>query len=270
MIKNTLTIAGVDPSGGAGVLADVKTMAALGTYACAVIAALTAQNTQCLTGIEPVSPHFLGLQIDTLFQDVRIDAVKIGMLGQAPIVYKVAEKMEQYAPDFVVLDPVMVAKSHDRLLEKKAISALLESMLPQAHMITPNLPEAGDILQQTPPENLKEMHRYAERLHRLMNSSGERWVLLKGGHLPSQELVDVLFNGDTMLDITHPRIDTKNTHGTGCSLSSAICALQAKLGDVSKATQLAIDYIHQALAHADKLSVGQGHGPIYHAYRTWQ
>lgn len=268
-IKNTLSIAGVDPSGGAGILADVKAMSALGTYATAVIAALTAQNTQSVTGILPISPDFIGLQMDTLFSDVRIDGVKIGMLGHEPVITMVADKLEKYQPPFIVLDPVMVAKSGDLLLEEKAVSALINALISQAHMITPNLPEAGVILQRIAPESVKEMYRFAEALHRLMNDRQEHWVLLKGGHLPGNETVDLLFNGDKMIELNHPRIHTKNTHGTGCSLSSAICALQARLQNIPQATEQAIDFVHNAIIHADELSVGKGHGPIHHFQRLW-
>ncbi|WP_159991220.1 bifunctional hydroxymethylpyrimidine kinase/phosphomethylpyrimidine kinase [Pelistega ratti] len=269
MIKNTLTIAGVDPSGGAGTLADVKTMSALGTFACAVIAALTAQNTQNVTGIQPIPPDFIRLQIDTLFHDVRIDGVKIGMLGQTPVIHTVADSLEKYQPPFVVLDPVMVAKSGDLLLEEKAVASLIEVLIPQAHMITPNLPEAGVILKSSTPESIKEMYHFAEKLHKRMASSDERWVLLKGGHLPSQDTVDLLFNGDKMIEIQHSKIQTKNTHGTGCSLSSAICALQARLQNIPLATQQAVDFIYQSIQHADELSVGHGHGPIHHFHALW-
>lgn len=270
MIKNTLTIAGVDPSGGAGILADVKAMSALGTFATAVIAALTAQNTKSVTGILPIAPDFIGLQMDTLFQDVRIDGVKIGMLGHKPVIKVVADKLEKYQPPFIVLDPVMVAKSGDLLLEENAVAALIEALITQAHMITPNLPEAGVILKRSAPESLKEMYKFAEQLHTLMNSSRESWVLLKGGHLPSNDTVDLLFNGDKMIEIANQKIATKNTHGTGCSLSSAICALQARLQNVPEATRQAVAFIHQSIVHADQLSVGQGHGPIHHFHKVWQ
>src|SRR5690606_8219125 len=154
MIPNTLSIAGVDPSGGAGILADVKTMMALGAYGCALVAALTAQNTQAVTDILPVAPEFVGRQIDTLFADVRIDAVKIGMLGQAPVTRVVAERLAHWKPAHVVLDPVMVAKSGDHLLERSAVHELRESLLPQATMLTPNLPEAAVLLGMTPVDNL--------------------------------------------------------------------------------------------------------------------
>lgn len=270
MIKNTLTIAGVDPSGGAGILADVKAMSALGTFATAVIAALTAQNTQSVTGILPISPEFIGLQMDTLFNDVRIDGVKIGMLGHVPVIRVVAEKLEKYQPPFIVLDPVMVAKSGDMLLEEKAVSTLIEALITQAHMITPNLPEAAVILQRSTPENIKEMYKFAEDLHRLLPDTSERWVLLKGGHLPGIQTMDLLFNGDKMIEIPNQKIQTKNTHGTGCSLSSAICALQARLQNIPEATRQAINFVHNAILHADELSVGQGHGPIHHFQTVWK
>ncbi|NOL49162.1 bifunctional hydroxymethylpyrimidine kinase/phosphomethylpyrimidine kinase [Pelistega europaea] len=269
MIKNTLTIAGVDPSGGAGVLADVKTMSALGTFSTAVIAALTAQNTCSVTGILPIAPDFIGLQIDTLFEDVRIDGVKIGMLGCDSVIKVVADKLEKYSPPFIVLDPVMVAKSGDLLLEEKAVSALIEALVTQAHMITPNLPEAGVMLQRSTPETPKEMYKFAEDLHKLMSDKSERWVLLKGGHLSGSDTIDLLFNGDKMIEIPNQKIQTKNTHGTGCSLSSAICALQARLQNVPEATHQAIAFVHNAIRHADELSVGKGHGPIHHFQQLW-
>lgn len=270
MIKNTLTIAGVDPSGGAGILADVKAMSALGTFATAVIAALTAQNTQSVTGILPITPDFIGLQMETLFSDVRIDGVKIGMLGHEPVIAVVADKLEKHQPPFIVLDPVMVAKSGDMLLEKQAVSALIEALVTQAHMITPNLPEAGVILQRSAPETIKEMYKFAEDLHKLMSDKSERWVLLKGGHLTGKDTIDLLFNGDKMLEIPNPKIQTKNTHGTGCSLSSAICALQARLQNVPEATRQAIAFVHNAIRHADELTVGHGHGPIHHFQTLWK
>lgn len=269
MIKNTLTIAGVDPSGGAGVLADVKVMSALGTYACAVIAALTAQNTQSVTGVKPIDRDFINLQIDTLFKDVRIDSVKIGMLGDSNTIRTVADGLEKHNPPFIVLDPVMVAKSGDKLLEDSAISSLAHDLLPFAHMITPNLPEAAELLNQGGIANLKEAYKATEKLHKLMNQSRESWVLLKGGHSSEAESVDLLFNGDRMIEHVNPKFDTKNTHGTGCSLSSAICALQARYSDVPRATRDAIKYVHEAIENSNLLSVGHGHGPIHHFYNIW-
>ncbi|CAM4338677.1 Bifunctional hydroxymethylpyrimidine kinase/phosphomethylpyrimidine kinase [Bordetella tumbae] len=268
-IPNALSIAGVDPSGGAGVLADVKAMSALGAYGCAVIAALTAQNTQGVTGIAPVPPEFVGLQIDTLFTDVRIDAVKIGMLGQRPVTLVVAEKLAKWLPAHIILDPVMVAKSGDHLLERDAVGALREALLPQATMLTPNLPEAGVLLDERPVETVKEMRRVAERLRNIMAYSGQRWVLLKGGHLPGNDTIDLLHDGDRMIELPGHRIETRNTHGTGCTLSAALAALLPQIDDVPEAARRAKAYLAEALRHADRLQVGSGHGPTHHFHAWW-
>ncbi|MCD0504294.1 bifunctional hydroxymethylpyrimidine kinase/phosphomethylpyrimidine kinase [Bordetella petrii] len=268
-IPNALSIAGVDPSGGAGVLADVKAMSALGAYGCAVIAALTAQNTQGVTGIAPVPPAFVGQQIDTLFADVRIDAVKIGMLGQQPVTVVVAEKLAKWRPAHVVLDPVMVAKSGDLLLERNAVGALREALLPQASMLTPNLPEAGVLLDERPVETLKEMRRVAERLRNIMAHDGQRWVMLKGGHLPGNDTIDLLHDGDRMIELPGQRVETRNTHGTGCTLSAALAALLPQLDDVPEAARRAKAYLSEALRHADRLQVGSGHGPTHHFHAWW-
>jgi hydroxymethylpyrimidine/phosphomethylpyrimidine kinase len=267
-IPNVLTIAGVDPSGGAGVLADVKAISALGAYACAVVAALTAQNTRAVTGVLPVAPEFIARQIDTLFDDVRVDAVKIGMLGQASVIATVADRLAHWKTGRVVLDPVMVSKSGDALLENAAVGALREALIPLALVITPNLPEAGVLLESRGPESLKEMTRAAEKLHRLMGS-GERWVWLKGGHLPGGDATDLLFNGDRMTELGQVRVETKNTHGTGCTLSAALAALLPQSPDVLTAASSAKAYLTEALRHADELSVGQGHGPVHHFHALW-
>ncbi|MCC2597598.1 bifunctional hydroxymethylpyrimidine kinase/phosphomethylpyrimidine kinase [Pusillimonas sp. MFBS29] len=269
MIPNTLTIAGVDPSGGAGVLADIKTMSALGAYGTAVIAALTAQNTQAVTGISAVPAEFVAQQIDTLFADVRIDAVKIGMLGQQSVTRIVAERLDHWKPAHLVLDPVMVAKSGDHLLERAAVNELRESLLPLASMITPNLPEAGVLLSASPVETLKEMRRTAEKLRRLMNDTGERWVFLKGGHLPGNDTIDVLHDGDRLIELPGQRINTRNTHGTGCTLSAALAALLPQVGDVPEAARLAKAYLVTAIARSGELQVGTGHGPVQHFHAWW-
>jgi hydroxymethylpyrimidine/phosphomethylpyrimidine kinase len=269
-IPNTLTVAGVDPSGGAGILADVKAMSANGAYACAVVAALTAQNTVGVTGIYPVPPAFVREQLDTLFADVRIDAVKIGMLGQAAVIATVADALARRLPPHVVLDPVMIAKSGDALLERSAVSALRESLLPLATVITPNLPEAGVLLETRAPENVREMQRAAERLRGAMAHAGERWVFLKGGHLPGGDAIDLLHDGDRMLELAAHRVDTKNTHGTGCTLSAALAALLPQAGDVPAAARRAKDYLTAALAAADRLDVGKGHGPVHHFHALWR
>ena len=268
-IPNVLTIAGVDPSGGAGILADVKAMSANGAYACAVIAALTAQNTRGVDGIFAVPHAFVAQQIDTLFADVRIDAAKIGMVGQAPVIAAVADRLAHWRPRHVVLDPVMVAKSGDALLEKAAVGALREALLPQATMITPNLPEAGVLLEAPAPEDVKGMYRAAERLRNAMAHDGERWVFLKGGHLPYGDAVDVLHDGDRMIELASPRVATKNTHGTGCTLSAALAALLPQSPDVPTAARRAKDYLGKAIAAADRLDVGKGHGPVHHFHAWW-
>ncbi|MEO8487463.1 MAG: bifunctional hydroxymethylpyrimidine kinase/phosphomethylpyrimidine kinase [Betaproteobacteria bacterium] len=268
-IPNVLTIAGVDPSGGAGVLADVKTISALNGYACAVIAALTAQNTRAVTGVFAIPPAFVREQIDTLFADVRIDAVKIGMLGQAPVIRAVAEGLMRWKPPHVVLDPVMVAKSGDALLESSAVGALVEMLLPCATVLTPNLPEAGVLLGQRGPETLKEMSRAAGRLRERMTHAGSRWVVLKGGHLPGGDAIDLVTDGDRMIELASKRIDTRNTHGTGCTLSAAIAALLPVEPDVPAAVRRAKDYLVAALEAADRLDVGKGHGPVHHFHALW-
>lgn len=269
MIPNSLTIAGVDPSGGAGILADIKAMSALGAYGTAVIAALTAQNTQGVTGIQAVPAEFVAAQIDTLFADVRIDAVKIGMLGQQSVTRAVAERMTHWKPAHLVLDPVMIAKSGDALLERSAIHELRESLVPQSTMITPNLPEAGVLLDARPAETVKEMRHMAERLRRLLADDGHRWVFLKGGHLPGNETIDVLHDGDKMIELPGTRIATRNTHGTGCTLSAALAALLPQCATVPEAAQRAKAYLVAAIARAGELEVGSGHGPVHHFHALW-
>lgn len=269
-IPNTLTIAGVDPSGGAGVLADIKAMSALGAYATGVITALTAQSTQGVTGIYPVDPSFIKQQIDTLFNDVRIDAVKIGMLGQQPVIRTVVDALAQWKPKYLVLDPVMVAKSGDHLLEKAATSEMREAMFPLSTMITPNLPEAGVLLEMRPAETVKEMYGVAEKLRRLMADKEDRWVFLKGGHLPGPECTDLLYNGDKMIEMPAQRINTKNTHGTGCTLSAALAALLPQTTDAVQAAKAAKEYLYKAIARSGDLTVGSGHGPVNHFHAWWQ
>lgn len=268
-IPNVVTIAGVDPSGGAGTLADVKAISANGAYACAVIAALTAQNTLGVAGISQVSPAFVRQQIDTLFADVRIDAVKIGMLGATNVIVAVAERLAHWKIAHVVLDPVMVAKSGDTLLERDAVGTLREALLPLATIVTPNLPEAGVLLEAGAPDDVAGMRRCAERLRNAMTHDGERWVLLKGGHLPGGDAIDVLHDGDRMIDLPAARIESNNTHGTGCTLSAALAALVPQASDVPDAAKRAKDYVTKAIALADRLDVGKGHGPVHHFHAYW-
>lgn len=273
MIPNALSVAGIDPSGGAGLLADLKAFSALGAYGCGVVAALTAQNTRAVTGIHGVPPEFVRQQLDTLFADVRIDSCKIGMLGTAPIARSVAEGLAGPVgagrPAHVVVDPVMVAKSGDALLSKEATSMLVDAILPLASVITPNLPEAGVLLRERAPETLREMQRAAERLRRLLPDAGHRWVLLKGGHL-SGDPIDLLHDGDAMIELAAPRIATRNTHGTGCTLSAAIAALLPRSGSVREAVTEAKRWLTEAIRQADRLEVGQGHGPVHHFHALWR
>jgi hydroxymethylpyrimidine/phosphomethylpyrimidine kinase len=270
---NALSIAGIDPSGGAGIFADIKTFSALGAYGCGVVAALTAQNTKAVTGIHGVPPDFVRLQLDTLFADVRIDTAKIGMLGTAPIARAVAEGLARPLagglPKYLVVDPVMVAKSGDALLTKEATAMLVEAILPLATMITPNLPEAGVLLRERAPDTVREMQRAAERLRRMLPGSTHRWVLLKGGHLPG-DAVDLLHDGDRMIELVSPRLETVNTHGTGCTLSAAIAALLPQRADVPEAVRDAKRWLTEAIRRSGELSVGQGHGPVHHFHNIWQ
>lgn len=271
-IPNALSVAGIDPSGGAGIYADLKAFSALGAYGCGVVAALTAQNTQAVTGVHAVPPAFVRLQLDTLFADVRIDTCKIGMLGTAPIARAVAEGLARPvaagAPAHVVVDPVMVAKSGDVLLSNDATAMLIEAILPLATVLTPNLPEAGVLLRERAPDTLKEMYRAAERLRRLLPDSKHAWVMLKGGHLDG-DAVDLLYDGDRMIELPAPRIDTKNTHGTGCSLSAAIAALLPRSGSVPEAVTDAKRWLTEAIRRSGELSVGHGHGPVHHFHTVW-
>lgn len=246
-------------------LADLKTFSALGAYGCGVVAALTAQNTRSVTGIHEVPPAFLRLQLDTLFDDVRIDAVKIGMLASAELVRVVAEALRRHRPPFVVLDPVMVAKSGDRLLRADAVAALRSELLPLATIVTPNLPEAGDLLERTVTEAIGDMRSAAAALQAL----GAKAVLVKGGHGTGRTVIDVLRDGPDTVELTAPRIATRNTHGTGCTLSSAIAALLPQRATVADAVRDAREYLLGAIRASDELEVGSGHGPLHHFHEAW-
>ena len=267
-IANVLTIAGLDPSGGAGILADVKAMSACDTYGMAVVAALTAQNTCGVSGWQPVAPDFVRAQIDAIFEDIRVDAVKIGMLGTPEVIDAVAEALERHRPPFVVLDPVMVAKGGDRLLAKEAESALCERLLPLTTVITPNLPEAAVLAGEAEIRERGEMPALARKL--LERLAPDAWVYLKGGHLTESESPDLLLSRETSLTFEAPRIATKNTHGTGCTLSAAIAAQLGRGESVPEAVRKAKAYVYEAIAHADELGVGHGHGPTNHFATLWR
>ncbi len=264
-IPNILTIAGSDSGGGAGIQADLKTFAALGTYGCSVIAALTAQNTRTVTAIHEVPPGFVTAQLDAVFEDIEIAAVKIGMLSSSEIILAVAAGLERHRARNIVLDPVMVAKSSARLLRPDAVEALKQRLLPLAQLITPNLPEAGDLLGIEAPRDEAGMIAAAAALRDL----GPRAVLVKGGHIENGDSVDILDDGGEPLTLAGPRIATTNTHGTGCTLASAIAAFLGHGQDLRHAVRAAKAYLTDALAAADRLRVGHGHGPVHHFHALW-
>ncbi|MEO3876217.1 bifunctional hydroxymethylpyrimidine kinase/phosphomethylpyrimidine kinase [Nonomuraea sp. B12E4] len=264
-VPKILSIAGTDPSGGAGIHGDLKTFSALGGYGMAVTTALVAQTTTGVRGVHEVPAEFVSAQLDTLLADVPADAVKIGMLGRAPVIHAVAAALDRFSPPYVVLDPVMVAKSGDRLLPADAVSALREVLLPRADLITPNLPEAADLLGEPQARTVAEMHEQVRRLHAL----GARRVLLKGGHLDGEVCVDVFSAGGEPVDLAGPRVATRHTHGTGCTLSSAVAALRVRHRDWLAAVRAARDYLTGALRAADSLRVGGGHGPVHHFHAVW-
>ncbi len=261
MIPNILSIAGSDPSGGAGIQADLKTVAANGGYGMAAITALTAQNTHGVHGVALSEPAMVGAQIAAIRADIRIDAVKIGMLGSAPIVETVAESLAGLAAP-IILDPVMVAKGGDRLLAPEAVTALRDRLMPMASVITPNLPEAADLLERDAAPSRDAMAAQAQALLAL----GPAAVLLKGGHLADGHSPDLLFTKDGSRWIEAPRHATRNTHGTGCTLSSALATQLGHGRALVDAAERAKAYITGAIAHADALSVGSGRGPVHHLH----
>ncbi|WP_281648478.1 bifunctional hydroxymethylpyrimidine kinase/phosphomethylpyrimidine kinase [Parendozoicomonas sp. Alg238-R29] len=261
-----LTIAGSDSGGGAGIQADLKAFSALGAYGCSVITALTAQNTLGVQGIFDVTPEFIRAQMDSVFSDIPVNAVKIGMLSQEPMIRAVAEGLKANNVELLVVDPVMVATSGDKLLQDDAINTLKECLIPMATVITPNLPEAAVLLNTSIPETIEEMEDMVEPLLVL----GSRSVLIKGGHLGGSESVDLFHDGKTLHRLSSPRFPTENTHGTGCTLSSAITAQLARGVELTDAVKQAKDYIAQAIAKADNLSIGSGHGPVHHFHAHWE
>ena len=264
MTPNVLTIAGTDPSGGAGIQADLKTFSALGAFGTSVVTALVAQNTQGVDAVHDVPAEFVTRQLETLVADVRIDAVKIGMLGTAGVVRCVADALRRHRPQHVGLDTVMVAKSGDRLLAADAVAALRDDLLPQVDLITPNLPEAADLLEEGAAHDEQGMADQLERLGKLGPAA-----LLKGGHLGGEESTDLLYaDGDTTR-LAAPRVQTTSTHGTGCTLSAAVAALRPRRSDWTSTVTEAKEYLTRALEAADRLDVGHGHGPPHHFHAWW-
>ena len=259
-IPIALTIAGSDSSGGAGIQADLKTFAAFGVYGASVVTALTAQNTRGVTGIHLVPADFVTAQIDAVFSDLAVNAVKIGRVAQVATIDAIVAGLTQWSPKHVVLDPVMVATSGDRLLATDAVEALRTKLIPRASLITPNLPEAAALLDEPVALSEAAIESQGKRLLAL----GCPAVLIKGGHGQGTESIDYLIGGDGIIALAAPRIATRNTHGTGCSLSSAIAAGLAKGEDMETAVRNAKVWVSAAIAAADRLDVGHGNGPIHH------
>jgi len=260
MTAIAVTIAGSDSGGGAGIQADLKTFSALGVYGASVITALTAQNTKGVTDIHDAPPDFIAAQIDAVFSDLKVNAVKIGMLSQAPAIAAVAAGLDRHKAMNVVLDPVMVATSGDRLLVPDAIAALRETLIPLADIITPNLPEAAALLD----EAIATTEAGIESQGRRLLALGCTAVLIKGGHGDGADSTDYLVMPAGVIALPARRVATPNTHGTGCTLSSAIAAELAKGSDMEAAVRTAKAYVTAAIAAADRFSVGHGHGPVHH------
>ena len=265
MIRNVLSIAGSDPSGGAGIQADLKTFSAQGVYGMAVITALTAQNTRGVTGIHMPPPAFVADQIAAIFADIRVDAVKIGMIANAGIAEAVADALAGQAVAWIVLDPVMVAKGGARLLQPEAVAVLKQRLCPLSQLITPNIEEAAALLDEPPIGSRQQMPGLAQRLMGL----GAGAVYLKGGHLDGDESPDLLVSEETTSWMEGPRFATANTHGTGCTLSAALAARLALGETLPTAARHAKTYVAEAIAAAGALSVGHGHGPTHHFHALW-
>lgn len=261
-IPVALTIAGSDSSGGAGIQADLKTFAACGVYGASAITALTAQNTMGVTSIHEVPADFIIAQIDAVFSDLDVKAVKIGMVSRREVIEAIVAGLDRWSPQHVVVDPVMVATSGDRLLSPDAIDALRTRLIPRASLLTPNLPEAAALLNEAVAVNEADIESQGRRLLAM----GCPAVLIKGGHGQGPESIDYLIDRDSVIRLAAPRLATSNTHGTGCSLSSAVAAGLAKGEGLEAAVRHAKAYISAAIAAADRLGVGHGHGPVHHFY----
>jgi hydroxymethylpyrimidine/phosphomethylpyrimidine kinase len=265
MTPIAVTIAGSDSGGGAGIQADLKTFSALGVYGASVLTSLTAQNTKGVAAIHDAPADFIAAQIDAVFSDLAVGAVKIGMVSQRPAIEAIAAGLERWRQSKIVIDPVMIAASGDRLLAADAVDVLKRVLIPCALVVTPNLPEAAALLDAPLARNEEEMREQAERLLAL----GPQAVLIKGGHGGGAESVDLLIGPTAVTRLAADRIATRNTHGTGCTLSSATAAGLAKGLDLTAAVRGAKAYVTAALAAADRLEIGSGHGPVHHFHVWW-
>lgn len=266
MISVALTIAGSDSSGGAGIQADLKTFSALGVYGASVITALTAQNTLGVTAIHDVPPDFIAAEMDAVYSDLAVAATKIGMLSQSGAIEAVAAGLDRHKARNVVLDPVMVAESGAKLLAEEATATLKRLLFPRALIVTPNLHEAAALLDAPAATSEGEMREQAERIRGL----GAKAVLIKGGHSNHPEAIDLLVDDNGVHRLVAKRYETMNTHGTGCTLSSAIAAFLARGLPLDAAVTLSKNYITAAIGAADQLSVGHGHGPVHHFHAMWK
>ena len=264
-MKTALTIAGSDSSGGAGIQADIKTMLTNGVYAMSAVTALTAQNTAGVTGIMEVTPEFLGKELDAVFTDIYPDAVKIGMVSSAELIHVIADRLKKYHADNIVIDPVMVATSGDRLISEAAAQAIRRHIFPLATLVTPNVPEA-EYITGMPIRSEADFPAAAAALRDM----GAGAVLLKAGHLDGAELTEYLFDGNGCHTFRYPRTDTPNTHGTGCTLSSAVAAFLAQDYPLEEAVLCAENYVHEAIVRGREYRLGNGHGPVHHFYRFWE
>ncbi len=261
-----LTIAGSDSSGGAGIQADLKTFSALGAYGASVITAVTAQNTTGVSGIHVIPPAFILAQIEAVFSDLAIGGVKVGMVGNEAAILAVAEGLRRWGSAPVIFDPVMVAESGSALLEEGAEAALRSHLMPIADLITPNLPEAARLLGASEAVDETMMMRQGE----LLLALGPKAVLIKGGHGQGAEAVDIFLDGNNTVRLAADRVATKNTHGTGCTLSAAIAAGLASGLSLLDSVRRAKFYLTNALLHADDLQIGRGHGPVHHFFDSWK
>ncbi len=257
-----MTIAGSDSGGGAGIQADLKTFSALGVFGTSTLTAITAQNTVGVTAVHEVPTDIISAQIDAVITDIGADAVKTGMLSSAAIVATVSDAVRRHGITNLVVDPVMVAKSGDRLLREEAISSICNDLIPLAKVVTPNIPEAEDLTGLS-IESDADVRQAAEAIIRM----GARSVVIKGGHRDGPP-TDVLYDGATFLEFTTERIPSTNTHGTGCTFASAVAAGLARGLEIPDAVQQAKDYVTAAIRAA--YPIGQGHGPLHHFHAFWQ
>lgn len=260
-VRTALTIAGSDSGGGAGIQADLKTFSALGVFGTSALTAITAQNTLGVTAVFEIPPDIVAAQIDAVVTDIGADAVKTGMIANSEIIRVVAAKIREHGLTTLVVDPVMVATSGDRLLREDAVTALRTELLPLATVVTPNLPEAAVLTGQS-VESVDDMHEAARAIVGL----GVRSVLVKGGHR-SGDATDVFYDGTNFVELPARHIDTTNTHGTGCTLASAIAALLAQGQPLDEAVSRAKVYVTAAIERA--YPIGKGHGPVHHFHRWW-